>query len=245
MSGFRLLLIEDDETLRGLLREALVRYGYHVDCAQEDDFAHLDRVVEASRPHLIVLDIMLPVFDGFYWVRRFRALTTAPVLVISVRGHPLEQVRGLELGADDYVPKPFPLELLLAKIEALLRRAYGDLSRSAEELESYGGLTLDRSRGRVLFGDRSILLTPVEQRLLLRLIQARGAVVTREQLLLAAWSEETFVEDNTLSVNMTRLRRKLQMVGFPGGIETARGLGYRLVTAAERGRSAENWKEGA
>jgi DNA-binding response OmpR family regulator len=242
VSGFRLLLIEDDETLRGLLRDALVRYGYQVICADGDDFARLDRLVEASRPHLILLDVMLPVFDGFYWVRRFRARTAAPILVISIRGHPLEQVRGLELGADDYVPKPFPLELLLAKIEAWLRRTYGDLARAPEELVSYAGLTVDRARGRVLFRDRTVLLTPVEQRLLLRLVQARGRVVEREQLLLAAWSEETFVEDNTLSVNVARLRRKLESLGFPGGIEAVRGLGYRLVTEEERSRVGEEYE---
>ena len=195
--------------------------------------------MEASRPHLILLEVMLPVFDGFYWVRRFRAVTVAPILVISIRGHPLEQVRGLGLGADDYVLKLFLLALLLAKIEAFLRRTYSDVARAPEELVSYAGLTVDRARGWVLFRDRTVLLTLVEQRLLLPLVQARG----RAPAALACSLERRNVRGGECAVReRSQAPAEAPVLGFPGGIEAVRGLRCRLVMEEERSRVAEEYE---
>lgn len=226
---YLLYVVEDDTTLRELLTEALARYGYVVRAATGDAFSRIASEVEAIKPHLILLDVNLPVYDGFYWARRIRMVSKAPILFISVRGEPLDQVRALEQGGDDYVVKPFHLEVLLAKVEALLRRAYGELADAGEVLVSYAGLRVDRSRGELLYGERRVALTPTELKLATRLIQARGKPVSREDLLIVAWSDETFVDDNTLTVNIARLRRKLGEIGLAEALQTVRGIGYRLV----------------
>jgi DNA-binding response OmpR family regulator len=217
---YLLYVVEDDTTLRELLTEALARYGYAVRAATGDAFTRIAAEVEAIKPHLILLDVNLPVYDGFHWARRIRMVSKAPILFISVRGEPLDQVRALEQGGDDYVVKPFHLEVLLAKVEALLRRAYGELADASEALVTYAGLRVDRGRGELVYGERRVALTPTELRLVTRLIQARGKPVSREDLLIVAWSDETFVDDNTLTVNIARLRRKLAELGLaeaPGG----------------------------
>lgn len=233
-----LYVVEDDTALRELLTEALARYGYAVRSATGDAFTRIATEVEEIKPHLILLDVNLPVYDGFYWARRIRTVSKVPILFISVRGEPLDQVRALEQGGDDYVVKPFHLEVLLAKVEALLRRAYGELADASEALVTYAGLRVDQRRGELVYGERRVPLTPTELRLATRLVQARGKPVSREDLLVVAWSDETFVDDNTLTVNIARLRRKLGELGLADALQTIRGLGYRLVMPGDLMASA-------
>lgn len=226
-----ILLIEDDAALSRLLEGHLRRYGYGVIIPDPEDFRHLDRLLMEFKPHLILLDIELPFYDGYVWARKFREQSTVPIMFISARGEPIDQVRALENGGDDYVVKPFHMEVLLAKIEALLRRTY-ELSPIHAETERtirpYGELILDLKRLVVQYRDREISLTPVETSLLHELIKARGDVVDRDMLMLAAWDEVMFVDDNTLTVNISRLRQKLTQLGLTRVLETVRGHGYRL-----------------
>ncbi|MDY0323356.1 MAG: response regulator transcription factor [Candidatus Carbobacillus sp.] len=226
-----ILLIEDDAALSRLLEGHLKRYGYDVILPDPEDFRHLDQLLLKFKPHLILLDIELPFYDGYVWARKFREQSTVPIMFISARGEPIDQVRALENGGDDYVVKPFHMEVLLAKIEALLRRTY-ELSPIRDETErtiqAYGELILDLKRLLVQYRDQKTTLTPVETSLLHALIKARGSVVDRDQLMLAAWDEVMFVDDNTLTVNISRLRQKLAQLGLFHVLETVRGQGYRL-----------------
>jgi len=230
---YRLYIVEDDASLRTLLAENLVRYGYTVEASRDEDFPVLDRVVREFDPHLVLLDINLPYYDGFFWARRFRLFTRAPILFLSVRGEPMDTVRALENGGDDYIVKPFHLDVLIAKVEALLRRAYGELADTQRSTPSYGGLTVRVERQEALYGDRRVFLTPTETRLLAALLTARGAPVSRDELMLAVWDNAEFLEDNTLTVNAARLRQKLADLGLSGALRTVRGFGYRIALPGE------------
>lgn len=225
---YTLFLVEDDAALCALLKDALGRYGFLVAVAEGDVFPRLLEAVQALQPHLILLDINLPAYDGFYWARRIRTVTKVPILFISARGDPIDQVRALEHGGDDYIVKPFHMEVLIAKVHALLRRTYGELAEVGEGIRTYEGLTVDLARHELAYRSQRVPLTPTEVRLMAKFIEARGAVVPRDELLLAAWDERTFVDDNTLTVNVTRLRQKLKSLGLPEAILTVRGIGYRL-----------------
>ncbi|MBE3596092.1 MAG: response regulator transcription factor [Hydrogenibacillus sp.] len=225
---YALYLVEDDAQLAALMAEALARYGFRVHQAAGDDFWRLAEAVDEVKPHLILLDINLPAYDGFYWARRIRAVTKAPMLFISARGEPIDQVRALENGGDDYIVKPFHMDVLVAKVYALLRRAYGELADARDRLPTYAGLVADMTEQALVYGERRVFLSPTEMRLMRKLIEAKGKPVSREELLIAAWDEASFVDDNTLTVNITRLRQKLKALGLEEAIVTVRGVGYRL-----------------
>ncbi|MEW8977154.1 MAG: response regulator transcription factor [Symbiobacterium sp.] len=225
---YRIMIVEDDEKIASILAAALDRYGYDVILAQ--DYARIKEEFVAARPDLVLLDVNLPRYDGFYWCRQIRTVSRAPILFISARSDQMDQVRAIEHGADDYITKPFNLELALAKVGAALRRAYGEYALTrAPDVLSAGGLLLDRSTNRVSLGDRAVELSPKEFRLLWCLAERAGAIVAREELLEALWDDTEFVDDNTLTVNVARVRRRLEELGLANVIETKRGQGYCLA----------------
>jgi len=240
-----LYLVEDDVALRTLLSQALQRYGFTVHVADGSAFHDLARDIATLQPHLILLDINLPAYDGFFWARRIRTLTKAPILFISARGEPLDLIRGLEQGGDDYLVKPFHLEVLIAKVQALLRRAYGELAGTDATLPTYAGLCADLTRSELRYGEQHVAVTPTELRLAVALIEARGKPVTRETLQTVGWHSDAFLDDNTLTVTMARLRRKLAALGLASAIETVRGVGYRLALDDSTFISPRNHDEGA
>ena len=229
MPVYRICMVEDDEKLNELLSGQLRRFGY--DVISVHDFEQVDREVLASGAHLVLLDINLPQFDGFYWCRRIRLESKAPILFISARSGDMDQVFALESGGDDYLTKPFHPEVLLAKVRALLRRAYGEYAPEdnahVDALE-HQGLALDPHRHVARHGEGTVALSATEAGLLRLLLQAQGRVVSREEMLAAIWDDEQFVDDNTLSVNMARVRRRLEELGLPDAVLTVRGQGYRL-----------------
>lgn len=225
METFRIMVIEDDENIRSLVADLLARWGWEVAApAPSADFA-----AEAARlrPHLVVLDVGLPRLDGFEWCGRLREATRAPILFLSARSQSSDIARGLAAGGDDWLVKPFDSEVLIAKIKALLRRAYVWAPDTAAHLER-DGLLLDRERSVASFGGQSVQLTRNETLLLARLMEADGRVMSRAELMDALWSEDVFVDDNTLTVNVSRLRDSLEKLGARGAIETVRGGGYRI-----------------
>jgi DNA-binding response OmpR family regulator len=225
METFRIMLIEDDEKIRSLVADLLSRWGWEV--STPDPTA--DFVAEAVRlrPHLIVLDVGLPRLDGFEWCGRLREATKAPILFLSARSQSSDIARGLAAGGDDWLVKPFDAEVLVAKIRALLRRAYVWAPDTGAHLER-NGLLLDRERNAASFGGASVQLTRNETLLLARLMEVDGRVTSRGELMDALWSEDVFVDDNTLTVNVSRLRDSLERMGARGLIETVRGGGYRV-----------------
>lgn len=225
--SYRIMLVEDDEKIAAILADELSRYGYAVVLAQ--DYSRIKEEFVAARPDLLLLDINLPRYDGYYWCRQIRTVSRVPILFISARSDQMDQVRAIEHGADDYITKPFNLELALAKVRAAIRRAYGEYAlRRDSDVISAGELLLDRSTNRASRGGRTVELSPKEFRLLWCLAQRAGEIVGREKLLEALWDDTEFVDDNTLTVNVTRVRRRLEELGLAGAIETKRGQGYRL-----------------
>lgn len=225
--SYRIMLVEDDRKIAEILAGELERYGYTVVIAQ--DFARIKEEFLAAKPDLLLLDINLPRFDGYYWCRQIRVHSSVPILFISARAGEIDQVRALEHGGDDYITKPFNLELVLAKIRSVLRRTYGEYARPVESnLLHVGSLLLNRSDNTVGRNGTALELTPKEFRLLWLLAERHGQIVSREEILEALWDDLEFVDDNTLTVNVARVRRRLEELGLPGAIETKRGQGYRL-----------------
>jgi DNA-binding response OmpR family regulator len=226
-----ILLIEDDPAVARSLRDGLERDGYAViwkASGQEGIQAACEQA-----PHLIILDVRLPDGSGFDVCRQMRQLgLRQPILMLTVQQDEMDKVLGLEMGADDYVTKPFRLRELLSRIRALLRRAYGELSAAGADLLYAGDLVIDRGRGQVARGRHLVKLTPIEFRLLVYLAQNPGQALSRAQILDAVWGYAADVEsERTVNVHIRRLREKVELdPSRPALILTVPGIGYRLVT---------------
>lgn len=194
-----------------------------------EDFTRVKEAFCSSQPDLVLLDINLPKFDGYYWCRQIRTLSKVPIIFVSARDQDVDQVRALESGGDDYISKPFNLELAIAKINSLLRRTYGEYAVSKPlDVLAIGDVVINRADSSASRGDVRVELTAKELELLWILAQRNGTIVSREELLDVLWDDEKFVDDNTLTVNVSRLRRRLDELGLGQAIETRRGQGYRL-----------------
>ncbi|MEM9047603.1 MAG: phosphate regulon transcriptional regulator PhoB [Pseudomonadota bacterium] len=222
----RVLVIEDEAALSELLRYNLTKEGYGVAVSSDGEDALI--ALEEQAPDLIVLDWMLPKLSGIEIARqlRARARTRAiPIIILSARGSEEDRVRGLEIGADDYVTKPFSMSELVARIRAVLRRTRPTL---AGDVATFGDLVLDRETRRIRRGMRDVHLGPTEYRLLDVLMQRPGRVFTREQLLDRVWGNDVYVEIRTVDVHVGRLRKALNGKGEPDPIRTVRSAGYAL-----------------
>ncbi|MBE3576201.1 MAG: response regulator transcription factor [Limnochordales bacterium] len=227
MQAYHVMIVEDDTKIAAILAEELERYGHRVSLAR--DFGQIKEEFLRLKPDLVILDINLPRFDGYYWCRQIRTVSKVPIVFISARDDDIDQVRALENGGDDYITKPFTLELVLAKVNSILRRTYGEYAIGRDpQLLRVGGLLLNSATNRVAREEKESELTPKEFRLLWLLAERAGEIVSREELLEALWDDTEFVDDNTLTVNVARVRRRLEELGLPGAIETKRGQGYRL-----------------
>lgn len=221
---YKILIIEDDVKLTELIKEYLEKYGY--DVATIKNFIHVEDEIKSLKPNLILLDINLPYYDGFQLCKTFRRASTVPVIIISSRNGNNEQIRGLELGADDYIVKPFDFDFLLAKIQAVLRRVYGEYSTETSLIESLGGIKLNKDTFKMLYNNIEIELSKNEFKLLSKLIKNEDKIITREELLEELWDDTVFVDDNTLTVNIVRIRNKLKELGINEAIKTKRSIGY-------------------
>jgi len=224
-----ILIVEDDRTLRETLAYNLQREGHAVVPAQDVPTA-LTRARQ-DRPDLILLDLMLPGGSGFDVCRQIRAFSTVPIIILTARGEDVDRVVGLEVGADDYVTKPFSLRELMARVKANLRRVDLDRSGIEEPTVSSGDLTANLSARSVQVGDRSLSLQPREFDLLVFLMRHPGAVLTRERLLRGVWGHE-FVGPRTVDVHVRRVRAKLEEAGCPNLIRTVHGVGYAFDAAS-------------
>ena len=226
------MVVEDDEKIARILCNYLDKYGYHAICSCS--FHDIKSEFLNISPDLVLLDINLPYMDGFFWCRQIRTVSKVPVIFISARSGDMDQVLALEHGGDDYITKPFSINVVIAKVKAALRRAYGEYSVGADaipDVYELEGLYLNRARYSMEWQGKEVYLTPKEFRLLDILVRRPEQVVSRYELLEALWDDIDFVDDNTLTVNVTRVRRKLEEVGIKGAIETVRGQGYRMICA--------------
>lgn len=230
---YTILIVEDDERIADKLKSAISKYDFNVRITE--DFSRVMDIFADTKPDLVLLDVNLPKFDGFYWCRQIRTQSHCPIIFISARDSGMDQIMALENGADDYITKPFDMELVLAKIRSHLRRAVGAYASGQEDehtVES-AGLIIYPERFVVTYGDESAELTQKEAALLTMLMEKDGRVVSRERLLDLMWEDQHFIDDNTLNVYITRVRRKLRELGAGDLIETVRGAGYRFITGGE------------
>lgn len=220
----RIFIVEDDAAIAGALARELRLRGYETACAE--NFADILPEVNAFGAQLVTLDLSLPYRNGYHWCRVLRESSHVPVLFLSSAADSLNMVTALDMGADDYIAKPFDLDVLCAKVQAILRRAYA-YGRSSELID-LGGAMLDAGAG-VIRGETSVELTRNELRILTTLLDKRGTTVSRESLMRALWKTDCFIDENTLTVNVGRLRKKLEAAGVADLIRTKKGEGYLIV----------------
>ncbi|MCS4461779.1 response regulator transcription factor, partial [Clostridium botulinum] len=218
----KILIIEDDEVIREELQNFLRKYGYEVNAPVE--FNNIIQYVEKENASLILLDINLPEFDGYYICREIRKTSDVPIIIVTSRDSEVDELISMNLGADDFVTKPYNTEILLARITNILKRTYGNLKTN--NILNYKDFNLNLSNATLLYKDKSLELTKNEVKILSYLINNRGNIVKRDSLMEYLWKSDYFVDDSTLTVNINRLRKKLQEIGIENPIETRRGLGY-------------------
>lgn len=223
---FKLLLIEDDVTLFNELKERLEQWSYDVYGIR--DFSNVMQEFSEVKPDLVIMDIQLPKYDGFHWCRMIRSHSKIPIIFLSSRDHPSDMVMSMQFGADDFVQKPFHFDVLVAKIQALLRRVY-NYSVEQVNLLSWQGATIDYEKNKVSAGSTAIDLTKNEIFILKCLIQKKNMIVSRDELINSLWEDKRFISDNTLTVNVNRLRKKLDEIGLGAFIETKVGQGYVAI----------------
>lgn len=218
---YRILVVEDNEKIRVELCDFLSKNGYHAGSCS--DFAHILEEISAYQPDLILLDLNLPFVDGHFICRELRRTSNVPVIIVTSRNSEVDELMSMNLGADDYITKPYNLQILLARIARVLQRVYEAKDSSRMKLKD---VTMDISKSVILYQDKSVDLTKNELRIMHCLFQNRNRIVSREKLMQHMWDCDAFVDDNTLTVNINRLRKKLEYIGLIDFIETRRGLGY-------------------
>ena len=219
---YRIFIVEDDAVIAGAVRRHLEQWGWEAVCARQ-----FDRVLEefaAFDPHLVLLDIALPFFNGYHWCREIRQISKVPILFLTSASDDLNIVMAMQMGGDDLLAKPFDLQVLAAKVQAMLRRAY-DFGAAARLL-ACGDAVLNVSDGTLTVGEQRVELSKNEYKILQLLMEHRGEIVSREAIMTALWASDSFVDENTLSVNVNRLRKKLDGAGLPDFIRTRKGAGY-------------------
>ena len=218
----KIFIVEDENTIRDELSIFLARYGYEVEAPE--NFENIIEEIKKSNSDLILLDINLPIFDGYYICREVRKFSETPIIVVTSRDSDIDELMSMNLGADDFVTKPYNTQILLARIEAILKRV--NRSSTPQDILEYKDMKVNLSNGTVIYDDKTIEITKNELKILSYLIKNKGQIVSREKLMNYLWDCEMFIDDNTLSVNVTRIRKKLEEIGLKNIIETRRGLGY-------------------
>ena len=218
----KIFIVEDEKTIRDELSIFLSRYGYQIEAP--NNFENIIEDIKNSNPDLILLDINLPIFDGYYLCREVRKFSETPIIVVTSRDSDVDELMSMNLGADDFVTKPYNTQILLARIESILKRVNRNLA--VQDILEYKDIKVNLSNGTVAYNKKTVEITKNELKILSYLLKNRGNIVSREKLMNYLWDCEMFIDDNTLSVNVTRIRKKLEEIGVKDVIETRRGLGY-------------------
>lgn len=219
---YRVLIIEDDMGIAEAIKEQAMKWNIEAKCVQ--NFRNVLSELAESDPHLVLLDISLPFYNGYYWCTEIRKISKVPIIFISSASDNMNIVMAMNMGADDFIAKPFDQSVLIAKIQALLRRTY-DFASAVPVIEHCGAL-LHTGDNTLTYQNKKIPLTKNEYRILLSLMENKGKVVSRERLMEQLWETDSFVDENTLTVNVGRLRKKLDSVGLNEFITTKFGVGY-------------------
>lgn len=220
----KIMIVEDEPTIRIELATLLTRYGYEVQTPT--NFQNILAIIEREDPDLILLDLQLPYYDGYHICRTIRETSMVPIIVVTSRNSEFDEVMSMNLGADDFLTKPYHEQILLARIQSVLRRTMQQ--NKEQDTLTYQGLGLDLKQGTVSYGDEVSDLTKNEFKILICLLQQPETIVSRDELMDYLWASDMYIDTNTLTVNVNRLRKKLEQIGAGNRIETKRGMGYVL-----------------
>ncbi len=221
---YRIFIVEDDEMIAGSLKRHLESWDYAVVCAC--DFANVMEEFASAAPQLVLMDIKLPFYNGYHWCSEIRKISKVPVIFLSSAAANMNIVMAVNMGGDDFIAKPFDLDVLTVKIQAMLRRSYDFVSQST--VLAHKGAMLNLTEATLTYGEEKLELTRNELRILQVLMENKEKVVARDALMTKLWESDSYVDENTLSVNVNRLRRKLECVGLVDFIQTKKGIGYRM-----------------
>lgn len=224
---YKIMVIEDDAKIANLIKNKLEKYDYFITIVE--DYSDIKGQFIKEDPHLVLLDINLPYYDGFFWCREIRSISKVPIIYISARFSDMDQVMAIEYGGDDYIVKPFSFDILLAKVKGAIRRTYGEYAKgNSMDVYEVEGLFLYKSQNIIEYKGKKVELSKKEFALLYILVSNLEEIVERETLLEELWDDMDFVDDNTLSVNIGRLRKRLEDIGIYESIKTKRGQGYSM-----------------
>lgn len=221
---YRICMVEDDPLIAKKVKNHLESWDYEVTLVE--DFSNVMAEVEACNPHLILMDIKLPSYNGYYWCQEIRKTSKVPIMFLSSASDNMNIVMAVNMGGDDFLAKPFDLDVLTVKIQAMLRRSY-DFVDAGDTLE-YRGMILNLGDATVLYNGNRVELTRNELKILQTLLENKGKIVTRDILMTKIWESDDYIDENTLSVNVNRLRKKLAEMGLEELIVTKKGMGYKL-----------------
>jgi len=223
---YRVYLVEDDRMLAEEISRLLMKWGYEIRTAEMFDNS-LDEFL-AIQPHVVLIDVNIPSFDGFYWCKKIREITAVPIIYISSRDSSMDVIMGMNNGGDDYLAKPFDNAVLVARLQAVIRRAY-EYNIQEPHVLRYRGLTVHLEEAVASYEDKKCELTKNELKILKLLLENQGKIVTRQALMRSLWNEEIYINENTLTVNVNRVRIKLEELGLKYFITTKKGMGYVVL----------------
>lgn len=222
MAQYRILIVEDEETIAKMEKEHLEKWEYKVFCVS--DFKNVLQSVKEQKPDVILMDIHLPYYNGFYWCSEIRKFSKVPIIFVSSKNDEMNIIMAMDMGGDEFIEKPFSLPVLTAKINALLRRTYS--FKGQVNFLEHKSVRLNLLNAVVFYGEQQVELTKNEFKILQILMENAGEMVTREQIMQQLWEDDSFIDDNTLTVNVTRIRKKLKSIGVEEFIMTKKGIGY-------------------
>jgi DNA-binding response OmpR family regulator len=225
MTNHTIFLVEDDEKMSGIIQTELQKWGFQVTTVV--NFQNVTEEFQTVKPKLVLLDISLPYYNGYHWCQEIRKISTVPVIFLSSADEKMNMLMAMNMGADDFIAKPFDLDLLVAKIQAIFRRTY--TFGTNEQMLSYQDVNLSLLDGELYYQEKVVHLTPNETKILACLFAEPEKKVTKEAIMEKLWESEEFISKNALTVNMTRLRKKITASGLPQLIHTIKGVGYMLV----------------
>lgn len=221
---YKILIVEDDETIAGGLKNHLEKWNYQAECMT--DFKDVMGKFVEFEPQLVLLDIVLPFFNGFHWCQEIRKISKVPIIFLSSANDNMNIVMAMNMGGDEFIEKPFDLNVLTAKVQALLRRSYS-FQGNGNVLE-YEGMILNLNDASFSYKEKNVSLTKNEFRILQMLMENAGKIIARDDIIARLWESDEFIDDNTLTVNVARLRKKIENAGMDNWIRTKKGIGYYL-----------------
>ncbi len=222
---YKILIVDDDRVIADTVKEQLIKWGYEARIV--DDFNNVLKIFAEYGPHLVLMDIGLPFFNGYHWCAQIRNISKVPVIFMSSMSDNMNIVMAINMGGDDFVIKPFDMNVLIAKVQAMLRRTYS-FAESTNIIE-HNGCILNMNDQTFIYNEEMVELTKNEYRILQCLLENIGKVVARDTIMMKLWESDDFIDDNTLTVNVARLRKKLENAGLKDYIKTKKGSGYIII----------------